>query len=359
VSLLHRREIKDYDRFLSVDSYHFSEYFNNYSYIFESRWCVMLQDNNLEIYRKLTLIRQCQEAIIQEYPTDEIKTPVHLGIGQEAISVGITHNLPPNTKVFGPMRTHGLYLSLTSDDPAYLDAFFAELYGKSTGVSGGRGGSMHLTAPDHGLIATAGIVGATVSLAVGAALANKIKGNDDLVVCAFGDSVIEQGEFWESLNFACVHNLRIIFVCEDNGLAANTGKDVRHGFHSPTMAVEGFMCYHGTGDGTDIVNVIEKMEMSLECVAREPVFLHFTYTRFLEHVGPNTDWHVGYREEPDLEDCDPVKKYRDYLLAQGHHQALLSTIEVSMSQLINKSITKAKAAPFPDPLTLTDGVFAQ
>ncbi len=326
----------------------------------ETRWGKMLQDNNLEIYRKLTLIRQCQEAIITEYPSDQIKTPVHLGIGQEAISVGITHNLPPNTKVFGPMRTHGLYLSLTSDDPTYLAAFFAELYGKSTGVSGGRGGSMHLTAPDHGLIATAGIVGATVSLAVGAALANKIKGNDDLVVCAFGDSVIEQGEFWESLNFACVHNLRIIFVCEDNGLAANTGKEVRHGFGHITSIVNKFDCFVSYAwDGSDVQHVIEEMRKAMDfSMDSRPSFLHFDYTRFLEHVGPNTDWHVGYRKEPNV-GCDPVTKYEQYLGTQGYTLGDVSGIQEDINDQIQSSITKAKAAPFPDPSTLTTGVFAQ
>jgi len=203
----------------------------------------------LEIYRKMVLIRKCQEAIIAEYPKDEIKTPVHLCVGMEAISVGTTHPLPPSTKFFGPMRTHGLYLSVANE----TDKYFAELYGKATGMGGGKAGSMHLTAPDDGLMATSGIVASTVSLAVGAAFANKYRGSDDVVMVTFGDSVPEAGAFWESLNFACLHGLRILFVCEDNGLAAQTPKNERYGSRDILNAVAGFDCFvDDTIDGSDV-----------------------------------------------------------------------------------------------------------
>jgi len=320
----------------------------------------------LEIYRKLTLIRQCQEAICKEYTTDAIKTPVHLGIGLEGISVGVTHNLPPNTKVFGPMRTHGLYLALADE----TDAYFAELYGKSTGTGGGKAGSMHLSDPKAGLVATSGIVASTVPLAVGAALANKIKGNDDLVIVTFGDSVLEAGEFWESLNFACLHALNILFVCEDNGLAAQTPKSERHGFELGYRTVDGFKCHGSQVDGSDVLKVIGDTQHLIDCIygrislrsgwglgyaLKQPAFLHATYTRFLEHVGPNTDWDKGYRKEP-VGKLDPVAKYEDWL-DYGWYK--LRPIYYEVQEQIAFSIEKAKSDPYPNAQDLLYGVYAK
>lgn len=318
----------------------------------------MTVSDELEIYRKLVLIRHCQEAIIREYPSDEIKTPVHLDIGLEGISVGVTHPLPPTAKVFSSYRVHGLYLAMTRE----TDQYFAELYGKSTGTGGGKAGSMHLTAPEQGLITTSGIVGATVSVAVGAALANKYRGNDDVVVSVFGDSVPETGEFWESLNFACLHHLRIIFVCEDNGLAAQVPKVERQGFKTLQGAVQGFECHTPTwARGTDVVDVIERMRSVLNVMDQSPgpAVLSFSYLRFREHVGPNTDWHIGYRDEPgNPESWDPIRQYRRHLREQGVQPEALQDIEAAIDAQIEASIARAKAAQFPDASDLLRGVFA-
>lgn len=310
----------------------------------------------LEIYRKMVLIRKCQEAIIAEYPKDEIKTPVHLCVGMEAISVGTTHPLPLNTKVFGPMRTHGLYLSIADE----TDKYFAELYGKSTGMGGGKAGSMHLTAPNEGLMATSGIVASTVSLAVGAAFANKYRGSDDIVMVTFGDSVPEAGEFWESLNFACLHSLRILFICEDNGLAAQTPKHERHGFDSIPLAIgDGFDCYVDKSyDGSDVLNVIDCVQDMIDRMdlSPRPGFLHFTYTRLVEHVGPNTDWDKGYRSKP-LERVDPILKYRSWLFQNGYQLEQIGNVEWSVYHQVAGSLKKAKSDPYPTALDLYSGVF--
>ena len=116
--------------------------------------------------------------------------------------------LPPNTKSFGQLRNHGPYLAITGE----TDRFFGELYGKVTGTSSGKGGSMHLSSPEHHLIATSGIVASTISLAVGAGFAAKYRDTDEISVAMFGDAAVEEGEFWESLNFACLHRLRVLLV---------------------------------------------------------------------------------------------------------------------------------------------------
>jgi TPP-dependent pyruvate/acetoin dehydrogenase alpha subunit len=313
----------------------------------------------LEIYQKLTLIRQCQEVIIREYAKDEIKTPVHLGIGLEGISVGVAHCLPPNTKSFGQLRNHGQYLAVTGE----TDKFFSELYGKTTGVGGGKAGSMHLSAPEHGLVSNSGIVGSTIALAVGAAFAAKYRDSDDMSVAMFGDGAVEEGEFWESLNFASLHSLKVLFVCEDNDLAIYTFGAQRKGYNSISDPVRGFRCHVLEGDGTDVREVVSVCRTAVEMMDRAPgpAFINFKYHRFLDHVGAGTDYHVGYRPEltnEELEDLDPVHKYERYLNSMGMSLAVMEEIKSDVAAQIESSIQKAMSDPFPGEEDLTTGVFA-
>jgi pyruvate dehydrogenase E1 component alpha subunit len=313
----------------------------------------------LEIYRKLTLIRQCQEAIIREYPKDEIKTPVHLGIGLEGISVGVAHCLAPGTKSFAQLRNHGQYLSITGE----TDRFFGELYGRVTGVGGGKAGSMHLSAPEHGLITASGIVASTISLAVGAGFAAKYRGSDDIAVAMFGDAAIEEGEYWESLNFACLHGLKVLFVCENNDMAIHTFGADRRGFKSIAGVMKGFDCHVFENDGTDVRNVIGTVQKAIELMQRDskPAFTCFTWYRFLEHAGPYTDWDAGYRPKPSNEELnalDPVLKYEQFLITQEIDPSQMQKIREEVAAQIEKSMNKAKSAPYPSEEHLLQGVFA-
>lgn len=315
----------------------------------------------LEIYRKLSLIRQCQETIIREYPKDEIKTPVHLGIGLEGISVGVTHCLPPGTKSFGQLRNHGQYLGITGE----TEKFFGELYGKVTGTGGGKAGSMHLASAEHGLISTSGIVASTIPLAVGAGFAAKYRGTDEIAVAMFGDAGVEEGEFWESLNFACLHRLRVLFVCEDNDLSIHTFGADRRGFKGKSIAaaVRGFDCHVLEGDGTDVLVVIDIVRTALSLMMGDPkpAFLHLKWFRFLVHVGPTTDFHVGYRPKPSEEEskaADPVYKYEQFLLAGGFDASRLQRIREELAFQIAGSVERAKAAPYPTEEDLYKGVLA-
>ena len=318
-----------------------------------------LEPERLQIYRKLTLIRQCQEAIIREYPKDEIKTPVHLGIGLEGISAGVVQCLPPNTKSYGQLRNHGQYLAITGD----TDNFFGELYGKTTGTGGGKAGSMHLSAPAHGLMATSGIVASTIPLAVGAGMAAKYLETDDIAVAMFGDGAVEEGEFWESMNFACLHGLRVLFVCEDNDIAVNTFGSNRKGLKSIPKALEGFDCHVLEGDGTDVRVVIDVVTKGLDLMKEDPkpVFTYFKWFRFLEHLGPNTGFHVGYRSKPsdaELLNLDPVYKYEQYLLSNGFDTNRLQAVRDEIGLQIENSIQKARSASYPIEKDLSKGVFA-
>lgn len=313
----------------------------------------------LALYRKLLLVRRAEEKIREEYFTNEMKTPVHLGIGGEAISVGVCHALPPGTKAFGTYRNHALYLALSGD----TDGFFGELYGKATGAGKGKAGSMHLAAPQHGLMATSAVVGTTIPLAVGAALAHQYRGEPYVAVSFFGDGAIEEGVFWESLNFACLKRLRMLFVCEDNGLAIHTAASERQGFRSIPEALQGFRCHVISGEGSDLRGVIAATRQMLERMEQDsrPGFLHLTYFRFLEHVGPLEDFNAGYRQKPSAEELahlDPIRRFEQELLEQGLAKRGFDTVRMSVDQQITRSIQAARQAPFASPSELFTDVWA-
>ena len=311
------------------------------------------------LYRKLLLARRVEEKIRQEYFKDEMKTPVHLGIGQEAIPVGVMHCLPAGTQAFGTYRNHALFLAMTED----TDAFFGELYGKITGAGKGKAGSMHIASPQHGLMATSAVVGTTVPLAVGAALAHQYRKGPGLVVSFFGDGAMEEGAFWESLNFACLRKLPLLFVCEDNGLAIHTATHERQGFESIPKAVAGFRCHAASGDGSDLPEVIRLTRSLLQQMKRDPKpgFLHLTYFRFLEHVGPQEDFQFGYRRRPtaeEVERLDPVLRFEKHLAQSGVTAEELAGVRSAVDRQVEASVRAAQQAPFAPPAELYTDLFA-
>src|SRR6266576_3289960 len=174
-------------------------------------------------YRALYRIRRVEEEIAAVYPTDKIKSPVHLSIGQEAVSVGVCEALDRDDVVFGTYRSHALYLAKGGD----LQKMIAELYSKLDGCAKGKGGSMHLIDVDAGVMGTSAVVGTTIPQAVGFAYALKLQRKNSIVVSFFGDGATHEGVFYESLNFAALKSLPIIFVCENNCYAIHTHKRKR------------------------------------------------------------------------------------------------------------------------------------
>lgn len=314
---------------------------------------------SLALYQKLYLIRQATQVIRREYSYDQIKTPVHLSMGEEAIAAGICHAIGQRGQFFGTYRNHGLYLSLSLE----TDKFFAELYGKKTGACGGKAGSMHLTAPEAGLAGTSAVVGTTIPVAVGAAFASQRLGsNNKIAVVFFGDGALDEGVFWESFNTACVMKLPMIFVCEDNGLAPHTKKADRQGYDSISDIINQFNGVTFESDTTDVQNIY-KLALEAEKIAKItpcPVFMRLEYYRYLEHVGINEDFDQGYRNREELEEwlkVDPVKLQRDHLLSIFLEKEVLE-IEKAIDDQIEKSVELAKQADFPDKEELFKGVLA-
>ena len=314
---------------------------------------------NVELYKKVYLIRRTEEKIREHYNEDEMKTPMHMSMGEEAIAVGVCHSLKPEDQIFGTYRSHAIYLAKTGD----TDNFFAEMYGKDTSLQKGKGGSMHLCDPESGFMGTSAIVGSIIPVAVGAAFANKRKGNDKLVAVFFGDGATDEGVFWESLNVACLMKLPILFVCEDNGLAVHTPKSCRHGHNSITDVVSQFNCSVFKEKTTD-VEVIYELTCNAVRLLKEtpkPCFLHLEYYRYLEHVGINEDFDAGYRSRDEFEEWykrDPVNLQREKLLELGCDEAEIQRIERNIDAQIERSIKLAQKAPFSDESELYKGIYA-
>jgi TPP-dependent pyruvate/acetoin dehydrogenase alpha subunit len=281
-----------------------------------------------------------------------------MSTGGEAISAGVCQALRPDDQIMGTYRTHGIYLAKTGE----TDQFFAEMYGKSTGMAKGKAGSMHLTAPHAGLICTSAIVGTSIPVAVGAAFANKQMGNGRVVAVFFGDGAIDEGVFWESLNSACVMKLPVLFICEDNDIAVHVPGHVRHGYRSIHEIVERFKCSVFTSDSTD-AEVIHNLTTDAITAMRDsgqPSFMHLKYYRYLEHVGVNEDFNQGYRDRAEFEkwrERDPIDLQRTKLL-KWVDETDIRKIEAEIEECIDKSIAKADAAPFSGPQELYEDVLA-
>ncbi len=316
------------------------------------------QELNTALYRKLYLIRAAEESIRENYRSDAMKTPMHMSTGEEAISAGVCQALAPSDQVLGTYRSHGLYLAKTGE----TDRFFAEMYGKSTGMAKGKGGSMHLTAPAEGLICTSAVVATTIPVAIGAAFANKSRANGRLVAVFFGDGAVDEGVFWESLNSACSMKLPVLFVCEDNGYAVHSPVVERHGYDSIADIAFKFHCDVFRADTTDAEAIHDLARQAADSIHAKgrPAFIYLKYYRHLEHVGVNEDFNQGYRSHEEYEPwakIDPVKIMRAKLL-QWLTESEIVVIERSISSQVSESVRKAIDAPFSSSAELYADVLA-
>lgn len=314
---------------------------------------------NFELYKKMFLVRRAEETIQIYYPEDHMKTPMHMSMGEEAIAVGVCHAMKQDDQIFGTYRSHAIYLAKTMD----TDDFFAEMYGKDTALLKGKGGSMHMCAPDKSFMGATGIVASAIPVAVGASFANKMAKNEKYVAVFFGDGATNEGVFWESLNAACLMKLPVLFVCEDNGFAVHTPKSEREGYESLTNIVSKFNCHVISEETTDVEVIYNLTRDGIKLMndTGMPLFLHFRYYRYLEHVGICEDYEAGYRSKEEyLEwlERDPVRLQREKLLAGDIDEIEIKNIESAINEKVMKSITKAQKSPCCDCSELFEGVLA-
>jgi TPP-dependent pyruvate/acetoin dehydrogenase alpha subunit len=307
------------------------------------------------LYRSLYRIRRVEEEVARVYPTDAIKSPVHLSIGQEAVSVGVCAALDPGDVVFGTYRGHALYLAKGGD----LGAMIAEMYGKATGCCKGKGGSMHLIAPGAGMLGASAVVGTTIANAVGYAYAALHKRSGQLIASFFGDGATEEGVFAESLNFAVLKRLPIVFVCENNQYAIHTHQSRRQG----TPAICDRARAHGLPaervEDNDVLALFERVrEVAPRARAGAgPHFFEVMTYRWREHVGPGTDYHLGFRSEKELEpwrDSDQVARLAALVSAEARAE-----IEAEIEAEVAAAFAFAEASPMPEAAELLTDTFKE
>ncbi|HEY4136776.1 MAG TPA: thiamine pyrophosphate-dependent dehydrogenase E1 component subunit alpha [Alphaproteobacteria bacterium] len=301
-------------------------------------------------------LRRVEEMISRRYAEQEIRCPTHLCIGQEAVPVGVSAHLRADDYAFSGHRSHGHYLAKGGD----LKAMYAELYGRETGCALGRGGSQHLIDLAAGFVASAPILAGTVPIAVGAAFGKRHVKSDAVSVVYFGDGATEEGAFHESLNFAAVHKLPVIFVCENNLYSVHSDLSVRQ----PTdRRIGSFGAAHGmpgiTADGNDIVAV---WRLADEAVARArrgdgPTLLEFLTYRWLEHCGPGDDINLNYRTQQELsswKERDPIARSEAALCEAGVlDKGQVEKIEAAIAKEVDDAVAFARASDFPDPASMS------
>ncbi len=312
------------------------------------------------LYRDLLRVRMVEEEIAARYGEKEMRCPVHLSVGQEGAAVGACAALERDDVILSTHRSHAHYLAKGGD----LKAMLAEIYGKEAGCCGGRGGSMHLVDAAAGVLGALPIVGGSIPIGVGAAFTFRNQGSSRVSMVFFGDAAVEEGAFHESVNFAAVHKLPVIFVCENNLYSVFTPYAMRQ----PQRPITDLAGAHGvkvqSGNGND---VLETYRLAREAVQRAragegPTFLELATYRWLEHCGPNYDNDLGYRSQEEFEswraNC-PVEQHRRLLGKMG----LLSdeqeaALREEILGEINAAFDFAKESPLPDAKTAGDHVYA-
>ena len=303
-------------------------------------------DLKKKLYKEMLYIRMIEERIAEIYhPADEMKCPTHLYTGQEAVAVGTCNALVDGDVVCPYHRSHGWYLARGGD----LKAMMAELFGKEAGCSKGWGGSMHLIDVERGVMGSSSILGGTIPHAAGCALAFQIKGVGNVAVAPCGDAAIEEGVFHESMNWASLKKLPVVFVCENNLYSTQSSLGVRQ---PPVEIYKRAVSYGIPGvrvDGNDVFKVYEAV---LEAVSRArigggPALIEAMTYRWREHVGPNYDYDLGYRSKQELEEwlekC-PVKRVSD-VVSKRDEKLLIE----GFSKEIDDAIDYARQSPFPKP----------
>jgi len=316
----------------------------------------------LECYALASKIRAVEEMIASEYSKGEMRCPVHLSIGQELVSAVVGLNQRKYDTAVSSHRAHAHYLAKGGD----LKKMIAEIYGKVTGCCKGRGGSMHLIDLKVGFLGSSAIVGNSIPIGVGSGLSHKLNNSDALSFIFFGDGAIEEGSFYESVNFSAVHNLPTVYICENNLYSVYTRLNQRQPLERDIYKmVEGmgiiavkietrnaFECLKST---TEVINLAR--------TTKKPVFIEYDTYRWLEHCGPNQDDHLGYRPQSEIskwKEQDPLLSLKEILISNfGVSNAALEVIQQEIANEVLEAFLQAKKDEFPNLDQSMADVYAQ
>ncbi|MBU1061328.1 MAG: thiamine pyrophosphate-dependent dehydrogenase E1 component subunit alpha [Candidatus Omnitrophica bacterium] len=309
----------------------------------------MDRDTRISLLLSMLRIRMVEEKIVELYPEQEMRCPTHLYIGQEAVSAGVCQNLKKRDYLFSSYRSHGAYIAKGGS----IKELFAELYGKKTGCSKGKGGSMHIISKEVNFMGTSALVGGVIPIAAGTALASSMKREKRVSVVFFGDGACEEGVFQETLNFAALKKLPVVFMCENNFYATNSHQLTRQAVDNIYKRSE---IYNIPGFRIDGNNVLEVFKVSKRAVEnarnnRGPSLIECRTYRWLEHVGPYFDYDLGYRSKAELDKwikkC-PLTTYESVLLKKGViRRSALDKMKEKLRREIEDAVSFAKKSPFP------------
>ena len=304
-------------------------------------------------YYLFLLIRRSEEKIIELYDTDKIKSPVHLSIGQEAVAVGVSLALNKKDIIFSNYRGHAHYMACGGN----LKKMWAELYGKKDGSSRGKAGSMHLSDWSANFMTTSAIVSSAVPEAVGYAYAQKYKKNDGIVICYHGDGAVDEGVYWESLNFASLHQLPILFVCENNRYAIYTHQNKRMLGDSIIKRADSFGVTANRVDGLSTEHFYNAAYDSLEKIKNNggPVLIECLTSRWRDHVGPGEDRHIKFRSNKELDDA--IINDDLYNLEKSLTKKDIKDIQDKVTNDLNEAIQYSEDSSFPESSETTDEVY--
>ena len=314
---------------------------------------------SIEFLREMLRIRKFEEKVATLVEDKKITTPCHLYIGQEAVAVGVCSALNRDDYVFGTHRSHGHYLAKGGD----LAKGMAEIFCKSTGCSKGRGGSMHLISKENGILGTSSIVAGSVPLGVGAALAEKIKGTERISVVFHGDGVPEEGVWNESLNFAAIKDLPVLFICENNFYCTHLALHERRVEDNIPELARAHGVPSQSIDGNNVLEVYNTVRETLEDMRENsgPRLIECRTYRWLGHVGPKDNLEVGLRSQEEVDSWKkrcPIKNFENFLT----REKVISVTDIEdMYEKIDKEIDNAvkfaEESPYPDGSELYDNVF--
>ncbi len=313
----------------------------------------------LELYTTMLRIRLFEEKIVELYPEQEMKCPVHLCIGQEAIAAGVCRNLKKDDYMVSNHRGHGHGIAKGIS----MKVLFAEFYGRTTGCSKGKGGSMHIIDTSQGILGTSAIVGGGIPMAVGTGLSSRIKKDKRVSVVFFGDGAFDEGVFYESFNFASLKKLPVVFVCENNFYATNSRQSSRQSSCEIANSARAFGAPGMCVDGNNVVEVYKAADQAVK-LARSgggPSLIEATTYRWKGHVGPDVDYEKGARTEEELiywmKRC-PVKNFEKALREGGIVTGeTLDAIPQAIFTELDEALSFAIKSPYPKPEALYEDLY--
>jgi len=307
-------------------------------------------------------IRFTEESIAQRYSQQEMRCPTHLCTGQEAVSAAVGLALRKSDFAVSTHRAHGHYLGKGGD----LTKMIAEIYGKATGCSAGKGGSMHLIDQSVGFMGSTAIVGGTIPVGVGLGLSIALKGTDQVSCVFLGDGASEEGVFYESLNFAALKNLPVLFICENNLYSVYSSlKNRQPSGRKIFNLAEAIGVPSQSGDGNDAIGIFQQVDAAVKEIraGKGPRFIEFFTYRWREHCGPNFDNDIGYRSQDEYlawKKRDPCLLLEQSLLSEAIiDKKSLTKMDHSIMVEIDKAFDSAKRASFPEPEELCQGLFKE